>query len=127
MNVRWLAVVAGWLADASLSSLIRVLALWIGASTFFRSPDLSQFSNLLLLVLLLLAALTGGYVAGAIAGVSPIVNGVMVGVLGIISGFFLNLGHDSVAPLLLFEQVAGCGLAALGGFISSFHSDETQP
>jgi hypothetical protein len=126
MNIQWPAVIAGWLADTSLSTLVRVLALWIGASTFFRQPDPGQFSNLLLLALLLFAALAGGYVAGAVAGVSPIVNGLMVGVLGIISGFFLNLGHAGIAPLLLIEQLAGCALAALGGLVSSFHHDKTN-
>jgi hypothetical protein len=126
MNIQWLAVIAGWLADTSLSTLVRVLALWIGASTFFRHPDPGQFSNLLLLAFLLFAALAGGYVAGAVADASPIIHGLMVGVLGIISGFFLNLGHAGLAPLLLLEQLAGCVLAAFGGYISSLHQDKTH-
>ncbi len=126
MEVRWSAVLLGLLVDSLLTILIQGSAVWLDLRTFLRSPDLSAPPDLtwppdlILFVLFLLATGIGGYVAGRLAHHAHTLNGLMVGVVGIILGALLSFGAPNPAPLFLLGQIVGCGLAAFGGFLSTF-------
>jgi len=124
MEVRWSAVLLGLLVDFLLTILIQGSTTWLDLTTFLSSPDLSPDLNrppdLILFVLFLLATGVGGYVAGRLAHRSHTLNGFMVGIVGIIVGTFLSFGAPPPAPLVIVGQMVGCGLAALGGFLSTF-------
>jgi len=124
MDVRWSAVLLGLVVDVLLTILIQSSVTWLDLTTFLSSsdlsPDLNRPPDLILFGLFLLATGIGGYVAGRLAHRSHTLNGFMVGVIGIIVGAFLSFGAPAPAPLFIVGQIVGCGLAALGGFLSTF-------
>lgn len=124
MDIRWSAVLIGWLLDFSLSLLIQFIVSGIGieVTAFFESPDLTRPSDLSLLTLLLLATGVGGYIAGRLARRSYTLNGFMVGIVGIIIAAFLSYGTPAPPRFFIVGQIAGCSLAALGGYVSSLHA-----
>lgn len=122
MDVHWSAVLRGWLIDFLLSLIIQFSAIGLGLTSFFESPDLSRPPDLVLLVLLLLSTGIGGYAAGRLARRAQIINGFMVGIIGVVIAAILNPGVSAVPRLFVFGQIAGCGLGAVGGYISRFHT-----
>lgn len=118
MNVRWSAVLLGWLVDFCLSLLVQFFA----GSTFItlsQQPDLTRTADLVLLGLLLLSTGVGGYVAGRLARESQVLNGLMVGIIGILISAFLN-GNSGMPRIFVFSQLLACMLGALGGYLSQF-------
>lgn len=126
MEVRWSAVLSGLLVDLLLSIFIRGIASWLALTTFLNTPDgiqppdLTHTPDLILFGLLLLATGIGGYIAGRLARRSHVLNGFMVGVVGIVVTALLNIGAPAPDHLFIFGQIAGCGLGALGGYLSRF-------
>ncbi len=128
MNVRWSAVFWGFFVDYILSFLVQLIALALQIIPLEGSLNLSRPTDLILMGILLLATGVGGFVAGHRAGESRIINGFMVGVVGILYGALLSLFDDaSVERYIIFTQIIGCGMGALGGYLSTFYKSGLWP
>ena len=73
MNVRWMAVLTGFVVDIAISALLSLVA----SPQFFTAPNLAQPGDLLLIGLLALSTGVGGFVAGRMAGESRTINGLL--------------------------------------------------
>jgi len=102
MNVRWMAVLTGFLVDLLISWLLALLMAPIVGSDFFTSPDLTRSGDVILIILLTLATGVGGYVAGRMARFNgakqgfmvwiwALIAAVLVAVLGMIAGEQFNI------------------------------------
>jgi putative membrane protein (TIGR04086 family) len=98
--------------------LLQVGAAWLGLSAFFNAPDLTLPSHLVLIALLLTATAAGGFVAARIADQSHLLNGLLVGVTGILAGAVSNPGLVPVAQLLVIAQALSLVSGALGGLLA---------
>ena len=112
MNVRWMAVLTGFVVDIAISALLSLLA----TPEFYTAPNLAQPGDLLLLGLLALSTGIGGFVAGRIAGESRTINGLLVAIVGIL----INQLGPPLPRAFVLSSVLACGLAALGGYLSRF-------
>lgn len=108
----------GWLVDFSLRMLIQVGAAWLGLASFFTTPELRLPTHLVLMALLLVATGAGGFVAAHIAEEAPLLNGLLVGVTGILAAAVSNPGFIPVPPTLVIAQAASLAVGALGGLIA---------
>jgi putative membrane protein (TIGR04086 family) len=113
MNIRWMAVLTGYIVDFVVSQF---LLLFLASGEFFTSPDPTRPGDLLLICLLTLSTGIGGYIAGRMAGTSRALNGLMVAIVGILIG---QLGGPLPRVLVIATAIA-CGLAALGGYLSRY-------
>jgi putative membrane protein (TIGR04086 family) len=118
MNVRWMAVLTGFLVDIVISQLLVLFA----SANFFTSPDLTQAGDVILLGLLALSTGVGGYVAGRMARADRWLNGLLVAIVGVLFG---QLGPQLPRPFIVASVVA-CGLAALGGYLSRFPAERQE-
>jgi hypothetical protein len=109
MNVRWMAVLTGYLVDILISAILSLFA----RPEFATSPDLTRPGDLILICLLTLSTGIGGYVAGRMAQANRALNGLLVAVVGILAGL---LAPPLPRPLVVATAVA-CLLAALGGYL----------
>jgi len=112
MNVRWMAVLTGFVVDVAISALLSLLA----TPEFYTAPNLAQPGDLMLLGLLALSTGIGGFVAGRMAGESRTINGLLVAIVGIL----INQLGPPLPRLFVLSSVLACGLAALGGYLSRF-------
>lgn len=118
MNVRWMAVCTGFLADWFLSLMILLFA----PEAYLNGPDLSRPGDLLLIGLLTLSTGVGGYVAGRMARVDRTLNGFLVAIVGIL----INQLGATLPSVLIVASVVSCGFAALGGYLSRFPAERSQ-
>jgi putative membrane protein (TIGR04086 family) len=98
--------------------LLSVGVAWAGFSTFFSAPDPTRLLHLALLSLLLAATAVGGFVAARIAEQSPLLNGMLVGVTGILASVISNPGIVAVPRLLIIAQALSLVSGALGGLLA---------
>nr|WP_274703593.1 TIGR04086 family membrane protein [Chloroflexus aurantiacus] len=117
VNIRWTAVISGFMTDFALTILLQVFIVLIGQTTVFTDPSLQNPIHIVLI--LIGAGLTGvgGFVAAWLAGESFAMHGFLVGVVGILVAALANVGVV-VPPLLLLGQVVGCICGALGGVLA---------
>jgi len=117
VNIRWTAVISGFMTDFALTILLQMMIVLFGQSAVFTEPSLQNPIHVLLI--LLGASLTGvgGFVAGWFASEAFAMHGLLVGVVGILVAALANVGI-SVPPLLLFGQVLGCACGAFGGMLA---------
>ena len=113
MNVRWMAVLTGFVVDVAISALLLSL---LAAPQFSTAPNLAQPGDLLLIGLLTLSTGIGGFVAGRMAGESRTINGLLVAVVGIL----VNQLGPPLPRVFVVASLIACGLAALGGYLSRF-------
>ena len=116
MNVRWMAVLTGFVVAIAISALLSLLA----TPQFFIAPNPAQPSDLLLLALFSLSTGIGGFVAGRMAGESRVINGLLVAIVGIL----INQLGPPLPRVLVISSVIACGLAALGGYLSRFPAQQ---
>ncbi len=119
MNIRWTAVITGFMADVALTVLLQMVIVAIGQSAVFTAPSLQNPWHVGLIALG--AGLTGigGFVAGWLATEAFAMHGFLVGVVGILVAALANVGV-TVPPLLLLGQALGCGCGALGGMLAGW-------
>jgi len=117
MNVRWMAVLTGFVVDVALSAVLSLFA----NPQFFVSPDPTRPGDLLMISLLALSTGVGGLIAGRMAGSSRALNGLLVAVVGIL----INQLGPPLPRVLVISSAVACGLAALGGYLSRYL--ERQP
>lgn len=118
MNVRWIAVLTGYLADLFISALIVQFA----GQAFIDGPDITRPNDLIIIALLSISTGVGGYVAGRMARADRTLNGFLVAIVGILIG---QLGQ-SIPRVLVLASLVSCGLAALGGYLSRFPAERSQ-
>ena len=116
MNVRWMAVLTGFVVDIAISALLSLLT----TPQFFIAPNPAQPGDLLLLALFSLSTGIGGFVAGRTAGESRVINGLLVAIVGIL----INQLGPPLPRVLVISSVIACGLAALGGYLSRFPAQQ---
>jgi putative membrane protein (TIGR04086 family) len=118
MNVRWMAVLTGYMVDILITYLL--YALFSPQSLTVYDP--TQSGGLFLISLGLLATGAGGYVAGRMAQMQRVLHGLLVGVVGILV-LQLQFLVDS-GPGLSHTQVlalaAGGVVGALGGWLGRY-------
>lgn len=98
--------------------LLSVGLAWMGLSAFFSAPDATRPLHLALLSMLLAATAIGGFVAARIAEQSPLLNGMLVGVTGILASVISNPGIVAVPRLLIIAQALSLVSGALGGLLA---------
>jgi putative membrane protein (TIGR04086 family) len=118
MNVRWLAVITGFMVD----TLITVLILSFAPESYFNGPDLSQPAHILIICLSALSTGVGGYVAGRMARTDRVMNGLLVAVVSILFGQL----QGPLPRILVIASAFTCVLAALGGYLSRFPRRRTH-
>ena len=116
MNVRWMAVLTGFVVDIAISALLSLFA----TPQFFAAPDPTRPGDLLMIALLTISTGIGGFVAGRMAGSSRAINGLLVAVVGIL----INQLGPPLPRVLVISSVIACGLAALGGYLSRFPTQQ---
>ena len=114
MNVRWTAVLTGFVVDYLISTLLFVL--FNPDPTFVSAPDLRLPAHLLLLCLEVLSSGIGGYVAGRLAQRDRAMNGLLVAIVGIL----INQLGPPLPHVFVIASVASCLVAALGGALSRY-------
>jgi putative membrane protein (TIGR04086 family) len=114
MNVRWTAVLTGFVVAFLLSQLL----LAFSTADFIARPDIARSEDLVMIALLILSAGIGGYIAGRMAGVDRMLNGLLVGVVGIL--FTQIAGSASMPRVLVIASAVACLASALGGMLSRY-------
>jgi hypothetical protein len=118
MNVRWTAVMTGFLVDFLIGI---VLSLFISPD-IYTAPDITQPSVLFLLGLPVVLTTVSGYVAGRVAKTSRVLNGLLVQVVSILFSQLIG----PIPRVLVVTYAIACIFAALGGYLSRFPA-ERQP
>lgn len=112
MNVRWQAVMTGFLVDFLIWVL---LSLFVGED-LYTAPDLSQLSVVLLLGLPIVLTTVSGYVSGRMAKTSRALNGLMVQIVIII----FSMLSGPIPRVVVVTYAISCFFAALGGYLSRY-------
>lgn len=110
-----MAVITGFVVDLLVTTLLVSIA--APDELFFVAPDLSRPEHLVLLILTILATGVGGYVAGRMARTDYALNGLLVGVVGILVGQLSTLGGAQPRAFVISSAIA-CLVGALGGLVS---------
>jgi putative membrane protein (TIGR04086 family) len=117
MNIRWMAVLTGFLVDVLLTFVIFMFA----PPSASASHDPTQTSDLIMIVLGIIATGVGGYVAGRMAQTLRPLHGLLVGVVGILAiQLQLLYGGPTISRTDVISLALGCLLGALGGLLSRF-------
>jgi putative membrane protein (TIGR04086 family) len=117
MNVRWTAVLFGWLVDFALSLLLQMIIGGVGVSSFYESPSLTNPVHLALMLLFVLIVGVGGLVGARMAGSAYALHGFLVGIADILISALLNSGSATPHAFILVE-ILGCAAGALGGLLA---------
>ena len=120
MRVRWSAVLIGLLIDILLTTAVQFFA----RPDFFPVPDLTNQADVVILLGSAFAIGIGGYVSGRIAHQDGVINGLMVGILDVLVTV-VQVG--AMSRPIVYMEVLGCALAALGGYLSQFPSVAATP
>ena len=118
MNVRWTAVLTGFVVDVFIGLLISLFV----SPDLYTSPDLARPGDVILLALPVVLTAVSGYVAGRMAKTSRVLNGLLVQVVGI-------LYRTLFGPMTRLEVVLyliAILFAALGGYLSRFPAERSQ-
>jgi hypothetical protein len=116
MNVRWMAVLTGFAIQVLATTLAGVLA-GPSVDSLIAAPDLARPDHLLLLAASVLFTGIGGYFAGRIAGIRPILHGLLVGVVSVMLAQVAVSGAG-VARVFVLAGALGCLAGAAGGMLS---------
>jgi putative membrane protein (TIGR04086 family) len=117
MNIRWTAVLTGFLVYILLTFTISLFT----PPTVSAGPDPTQTSDLILIVLGIIATGIGGYVAGRMAQAQRPLHGFLVGIVGILAiQLQLLAGGPTLSRTDVISLALGCLLGALGGLLSRF-------
>src|SRR5262245_38823638 len=126
MDIRWIAVLTGFLADYLITSLLVLLA--NPGADFVQGPDFRRIDHIILFVLLLLSTGVGGYIAGRMSRARLALHGLLVGVVGILYSQLAILGGNPVpGRAFVIGSLAGCLLGALDALISEWRIDLKTP
>lgn len=128
MDIRWSAVLVGFLTDYAITAIIILLT--NPSEEFRNAPNIALPEHLILIVLLTISTGVGGYISARLARSNHAMQGLLVGVIGILMGQLNVLGGaPNPARSFIVASVIGCLLGAMGGLIAKLttpHTD-TQP
>ena len=117
MNIRWMAVLTGFLVNVLLTFFIFMFA----PPTASARHDVTQTSDLILIVLGVTATGVGGYVAGRMAQTLRPLHGLLVGVVSILAiQLQLLSGGPTLSRTDVISLALACLVGALGGLLSRF-------
>jgi putative membrane protein (TIGR04086 family) len=117
MNIRWMAVLTGFLVDVLLTFVISFFA----PPSVSAGPDLTRTADIILIALGIVATGVGGYVAGRMAQTRRPLHGLLVGVVGILAiQLQLLAGGPTLTRVDVISLALGCLAGALGGLLSHF-------
>jgi hypothetical protein len=116
-QIRWLAVLAGFMVDMLISSIILAVTQGIDPQAtqgrWFGSP-----TAILVGILLVLSTVVGGWLAGLIAGDERFLHGFLVGGVGILLLLIQPIFGTSATIDQIVLQLAATGLAGCAGYTS---------
>ena len=118
MNVRWMAVLTGFLVDVLISAVLFSFA----RADFFSSPDLTRPGDMILLCLSVALTAVSGYVAGRMAQTNRTLHGLLVQIVSILVS---QLGPPPPRVVVITYGLS-CLFAALGGYLSRYPA-QRQP
>ena len=118
MNVRWMAVLTGFVVDVFIGLLVSLFV----SQELYLSPDLTRPGDVILLALPVVLTVVSGYVAGRMAKVSRALNGFLVQVVGIL---FAALTGPMTRVQVIVYLISSL-FAALGGYLSRFPAERPQ-
>jgi putative membrane protein (TIGR04086 family) len=117
MNIRWMAVLTGFLADVLLTFLIS----FVVPPPVSAGLDPTRAADLIVIGLGILATGVGGYIAGRMAQTQRPLHGLLVGVVGILAiQLQLLVGGLALTRIDVITLALGCVAGALGGTLSRF-------
>jgi putative membrane protein (TIGR04086 family) len=117
MNIRWMAVLTGFLVDVLLTFFIFLFA----PPTVSAGSNPTQTPDLILMALGIVATGVGGYVAGRMAQIQRPLHGFLVGIVGILAiQLQLLAGGPTMTRIDIISLALGCLVGALGGLLSRF-------
>ena len=116
-GVHWIAISIGWMVDFSLRMLIQVAIAWLGLTAFFTAPGASNPAHLIIIGLVLLSTGLGGVIAAQVAERAEVLNGMLVGVVGILAVAASSLGLQPTPLVMIVVQVLSLATGALGGLV----------
>ncbi|HEX5690246.1 MAG TPA: TIGR04086 family membrane protein [Roseiflexaceae bacterium] len=120
MNIRWMAVLTGFVVDLVATTLLFMIAF---PQTIFTSQALDR-NEPLAIFLGLLATGIGGYVAGRMGPAQRWLHGFLVGVVGILMiEAQVLFGGEGLSRVDVFALAAGCIAGALGAILSRFPAE----
>jgi putative membrane protein (TIGR04086 family) len=123
MNIRWMAVLTGFIVDIFATML---LFMTVFPQTIFAAQPLDM-NNPLPIGLGLFATAIGGYVAGRIGLVQRVLHGLLVGVVGILmTQIQMMYGDSGMSRTAVLALAAGCVAGALGGALSHYPANREQ-
>ncbi len=115
MNIRWMAVLTGFVVDYMVTMLLFVMM--NPEEAFSVAPVITEPHHLLLISLGILSTGIGGYVAGRMTETDHALHGLLVGVIGILFG---QLSGSTLPRVLVVASAIGCIVGALGGLLSRY-------
>jgi len=117
MDVRWGAVLAGFMADYLITGCIVIFA--NPGDAFFQAPDPTRLDHITYMALFILSTGVGGYLAGRLSSVRGPLHGLLVGVVGILIGQIQTMatGIGPARPFVVASAI-GCLIGALGGALA---------
>jgi putative membrane protein (TIGR04086 family) len=117
MDIRWSAVLTGFLTDYAITAIILLLA--NPGEEFINAPNIARPDHLIFLTLLVVSTGVGGFVAARIARMNQAMHGLLVGVMGILIGQLEVLGGaPNPARPFVVASILACMLGAMGGLIA---------
>jgi putative membrane protein (TIGR04086 family) len=120
MEIRWMAVVTGFVVDVLITWLIGV-ASGPAAESLVAAPDVTRPEHLALLALGVLSTGVGGYVAGRMAQSAPGMHGLLVATVGVLFAQLPALGGAAPMPrVFVIQGLFLCAAGALGGLLSAY-------
>jgi putative membrane protein (TIGR04086 family) len=123
MNIRWMAVLTGFIVDLVSSTLLFAIAF---PQIIFSSQSMDMNDPLAIGIGLLGTAI-GGYVAGRMGQAQRILHGLLVGVVGILMlQIQVALDGDALSRIAVLALAAGCLAGALGGALSRYPPERKQ-
>jgi putative membrane protein (TIGR04086 family) len=124
MNIRWMAVLTGFLVYILLTLFIFLFT----PSSVSAAPDPTRPADLILIALGILATGVGGYVAGRMAQAQRTLHGFLVGVVGVLAiQLQLMAGGSSLTRIDVLTLALGCLTGALGGLLSRLPAQRPRP
>lgn len=128
MDIRWSAVLIGFLTDYAITAVLILLT--NPGEDFLNAPNIAIPQHLIAITLFTLSTGVGGYVAGRVARMNHAMYGLLVGVIGILIGQLNVLsGSPNPARPFIVASIIGCLLGAMGGLIAKLTTPntDTQP
>jgi putative membrane protein (TIGR04086 family) len=116
-RINWLAVVAGYFTDLTLSLIIAYIGSQLGAN-LERGITFNTSADTLTAILLVVSTGLGGWLAARLAKHEQVLHGVLVGGIGIMDMLIMSFFGERSPLATILLQVVAVGVGGLGGWLS---------